>query len=385
MTFPNIRTNTSLTSVTQNPSTPGALGRGASAASPLAPGGLGQPPRELEWFERMRGSEPTKTLDDLFGPDKHRSDLQRPDRQEPGFDKPEPKPDLEKEDEEEPLDILKLLADLLAALQDGYGEEDELPLNLLPIPSNSGGGGGFSPGGGIPGGMNGIGGGGGRMPSPAAMPSVAPRSSNRPGHAIPPQDVDSKPSLWDRLSGGVKKGWEYVKGLARKFTPFLDSAQNEENCGVVSATNIIRMATGKDVREEEVTRFAKANGLCGRTGSTRPDQRLKIMRAYGVDAVSQHKPLSEVVQDVKDHKGVIVSVNGDTLWGKANGGPLNHAVCITGYDTKTNDFIVCDSGRRMEADKARRIPYQRMVTMTGGSGKALVEVTKRPLSPPPTN
>lgn len=377
MTFPNIRTHTGRTSVTPPSPTPGALGRNS----------LGQPPRELEWFESLRGSESTKTLNDLFGPDTHRPDRLNSDRNESRPDKPEFNPDLdktEKEEESEPLDILKLLADLLAALQDGDGEEDELPLNLLPIPSSNGGGGRPGGGGGFsPGGMNGISGGGGRMPSPAALPSVAPRPGSRPGSAVPPQDVDSKPSLWDRLSGGVKKGWEYVKGLARKFTPFLDSAQNEENCGVVSATNIIRMATGKDVREEEVTRFAKANGLCGRTGSTRPDQRLKIMRAYGVDAVSQHKPLSEVVQDVKDHKGVIVSVNGDTLWGKANGGPLNHAICITGYDTKTNDFIVCDSGRRMEGDKARRIPYQRMVTMTGGSGKALVEVTKRPLSTAP--
>ncbi|WP_443113122.1 C39 family peptidase [Herbaspirillum seropedicae] len=167
-----------------------------------------------------------------------------------------------------------------------------------------------------------------------------------------------------------------VYGNPRSYV--LDYYQGDEvpgftgTCGDTAVANVLRMA-GQWVTEKEAVERAIENHWCVTDPKLPPSKRgglgthgmVEMMQSYGVRAASStgyHE--AELVQWIKEGKGVVIIVDADALWGVGTGrnsyyGP--HAVAVTGVacSAQTGEvqgFYIADSGRYSYSDMCRFLP-----------------------------
>lgn len=178
-----------------------------------------------------------------------------------------------------------------------------------------------------------------------------------------------------------------VTGDPEDIAKKLDFSQGDNSfnalgdCGLVSCSNLLEMA-GIDADENTVVQYALQNGLCDNPdpngslwsddgenrGGTNPDERVELLKHFGVDATEQSGLSPDQVADaVESGKGVLISVNAGELWNDPQYVAdeqglvhINHEVTVTGVarDATTGDvegFYICDSGRSEKSDAARFI------------------------------
>lgn len=138
--------------------------------------------------------------------------------------------------------------------------------------------------------------------------------------------------------------------------------QSYGNCGIEASRQIInraRAARGEGpIREKELLVWAIDHGLAvgpldspeqGKVGGTHADQRIAILKHYGVAATKQDATKENVAQFVAEGRGVSVSVFSrmyNPTWYPRRGGI--HELLITGveYDENGNiaSYIINDTG-----------------------------------------
>lgn len=139
-------------------------------------------------------------------------------------------------------------------------------------------------------------------------------------------------------------------------------------CGLCSCVNILRLAGREWTTEEEVVRYAAAEGLCTNNspdndmnGGTTCEDRQKILKHFNLDCgtfspvfssgweINYDATIKLIAEYVETGRGVILSVNAYTLWyGKVNNGNSGHAVVVISVKKDKNgqivEFFICDTG-----------------------------------------
>ncbi len=156
----------------------------------------------------------------------------------------------------------------------------------------------------------------------------------------------------------------------------------QEDCGLVSCQDVLNQF-GVPVNEGDVVGHAIQNGECdveqgerADSGGTSADGQARILTDYGVPAHAESgQSLEQLVKDVEQGHGVIISANAGVLWHDpqyVENGAANHAVTVTGVaqdplSGNIQGFYVNDSG---DGKSAEFVSTQTMTTAwqdTGGT------------------
>jgi hypothetical protein len=130
----------------------------------------------------------------------------------------------------------------------------------------------------------------------------------------------------------------------------------QNSCAVVAQMGVYESITGVELSEEEVSKFAEANGLFDPEMGTFPDDVGKILNAFGLTTESHFDAnLSDIAEALEKGDKVIVGLDANETWQPlrdANGNPIEqedggHAVWVTGIDQLPDGsvkLILNDSG-----------------------------------------
>jgi hypothetical protein len=150
--------------------------------------------------------------------------------------------------------------------------------------------------------------------------------------------------------------------------------QYYDDCVIVSTADVVGEVTGVEPSEEDIIDMAQSTPSSQGPGPiyTRPaDPKDRnsgegtwfrdiptLLARYNVGAVIRNGNMEELEQALGAGHKVVVSVNGELIWGKPvedrdkNGNPMhNHTVVVTGVDTANEVVHLNDSGRRHGADE----------------------------------
>lgn len=188
-----------------------------------------------------------------------------------------------------------------------------------------------------------------------------------------------------------------VSGDPYGIAPILDSHQGDTNlnaagtCGLTSIANVCVMA-GMDITEADVVKYALDNNVCdndiwaqeGDRGGTTIEDRLEILKSYGIDATSYDATdvggsFENIANEVEDGKGAILALNAGYLWDDPSCvtnpyGTIssNHCVTVTGVARDVNNgevtgFYICDSGRGLDSDACRYLSVDELSKAYNGN------------------
>lgn len=154
-------------------------------------------------------------------------------------------------------------------------------------------------------------------------------------------------------------------------------------CGETSVANIT-MLGDKPVTEKDVVERAIKEGLCetdsknpGARGASSQWDQQQLLEEFGfTSTVTNGFNVQQVARDIKQGKGVAVSINSDALWdGRVVSGPAftDHRITVTGVacSASTGDitgFYIADSGRGLASDMCRFVTLEQMKKMTNAHG-----------------
>lgn len=141
-------------------------------------------------------------------------------------------------------------------------------------------------------------------------------------------------------------------------------------CGLVSCTNVMRLAGMTDITEEEVVATAIQVKQCSaaldpeQNGGTTLLNRMCILKIFGFDSDFYEPTIENIAGLVAEGRGVIVTVDAGRLWRDTRYLGGGHAITVTSIKTDLEGnvlgFYICDSGRGMDTDSARFISKSHM-------------------------
>ena len=146
--------------------------------------------------------------------------------------------------------------------------------------------------------------------------------------------------------------------------------QHSDDCGEMAVADVVGQLTGGEPSEQDIVALAEGTkssvhggpvytsptDLTSPYSGTSPADEVVLLAHYGIHAVltSEHKAattgvatgLDALEKYLADGRKIIVGVNAETLWGEPDGDHqhADHAVVVTGIDTKTGTVHLNDSG-----------------------------------------
>jgi uncharacterized Zn-binding protein involved in type VI secretion len=167
--------------------------------------------------------------------------------------------------------------------------------------------------------------------------------------------------------------------------------QNFGNCGVQSVGEIVFLATGQRLAEVPLLTTAIATGLAGAgtpgapntMGGTGPNDRQRLLQAYGVSSTVQNTTQAALGTAIRNGQGVIVNVDAGSLWGNPAFTGSGHAVVVTGgtFNAAGNlqTVTVNDTG----AGTVSTMPAASLINAANAhSHGSQMNVTRDPILPP---
>lgn len=146
----------------------------------------------------------------------------------------------------------------------------------------------------------------------------------------------------------------------------LDYNQMYQNCGVVSASNVMDIVTESDTTEEEVMSYAVTHGLCTKEGGTTASEIQNIMyEMAGIESSWVNNPTLDELEVAAEEGVAIIAVHAETVYygGK---GDLDH--WITVIDKVDGGWVVADSnGVAYYSDEQMRMA-------TDGEGQEMIVI-----------
>ncbi|MBS4728914.1 C39 family peptidase [Mycobacterium sp. SM1] len=146
--------------------------------------------------------------------------------------------------------------------------------------------------------------------------------------------------------------------------------QHQQDCGLMAVADVVGQLTGKEPSQVGIELrgiFTKSEAHRGDIyffDGTAPQDMVVLLRKYGIQStLSEGNTMQTVEQDLAGGHKVIAGVNAETLWGyppgKGQRTRADHAVVVTGVDTRSDIVHLNDSGTPNGRDE--RIP---MATFT---------------------
>lgn len=129
--------------------------------------------------------------------------------------------------------------------------------------------------------------------------------------------------------------------------------QHQQDCGLMAVADVVGQVTGHEPPQAGIqlrgrfTRSATHNGPVYRFDGTSPDDLVVMLQQFGVASqITTGNTMTTIEQDLAGGRKVIASVNAETIWNTDTGNrtDVDHAVVVTGVDTRTDVVHLNDSG-----------------------------------------
>lgn len=128
-----------------------------------------------------------------------------------------------------------------------------------------------------------------------------------------------------------------------------------EDCGLMAVADVVGQVTGKEPSQVGIelrgvfTRSEVHHGGVYRFDGTSPQDMVLLLNKYGVQSqLTTGNTLQQMEQDLAGGRKVIAAINAETIWnyrpGQGQRTEADHAVVVTGVDTRNNIVHLNDSG-----------------------------------------
>ncbi|MEE2854563.1 MAG: C39 family peptidase [Actinomycetota bacterium] len=128
-----------------------------------------------------------------------------------------------------------------------------------------------------------------------------------------------------------------------------------EDCGLMAVADVVGQVTGKEPSQVGIelrgvfTRSEAHHGGVYFFDGTSPQDMVLLLSKYGVQSqLTTGNTLQGMEQDLAAGRKVIAAINAETIWnypqGKGQRTNADHAVVVTGVDTRNNVVHLNDSG-----------------------------------------
>jgi uncharacterized protein YvpB len=165
--------------------------------------------------------------------------------------------------------------------------------------------------------------------------------------------------------------------------------QHGQDCGLMSAADVVGQLTGKEPSEVAIVLRAALTKSGGHHGElyffdgTSPEDLVVLLQQYGIQSdLTTGNTMQTLEQDLAGGHKVIAGLNAETIWnyppGQGQRTNADHAVVVTGVDTRANIVHLNDSGTPNGRDE--QIPMDTF-TQAWATGNNLLIVTRQTGNP----
>ena len=131
--------------------------------------------------------------------------------------------------------------------------------------------------------------------------------------------------------------------------------QHQEDCGLMAVADVVGQLTGKEPTQAGIemrgvfTRSHAHRGDIYFFDGTSPQDMVVLLQKYGIQSdLTTGNTMPGLEQDLAGGHKVIAALNAETIWnypaGKGDRTQPDHAVVVTGVDTRNNVVHLNDSG-----------------------------------------
>jgi Peptidase_C39 like family len=160
--------------------------------------------------------------------------------------------------------------------------------------------------------------------------------------------------------------------------------QHQEDCGLMAVADVVGQLTGREPSQVGIELrgiFTKSEAHRGDIylfDGTSPEDLVVLLQKYGIQSdLTTGNTMGALEQDLAGGHKVIAGVNAETIWnyppGKGQRTNPDHAVVVTGVDTRTDIVHLNDSGTPNGRDE--QIPMATF-TQAWATGNDLLIVTQ---------
>ena len=155
--------------------------------------------------------------------------------------------------------------------------------------------------------------------------------------------------------------------------------QHQQDCGLMAVADVVGQITGLEPAQAGIqlrgmfTKSASHTGTVYHFDGTSPDDLVVLLRQFGIQSqLTTGNTMTTLEQDLAGGRKVIATVNAETIWntGSGNRSDADHAVVVTGVDTRTNVVHLNDSG--IQTGRDEQIPLDTFTQAWATSNNELI-------------
>ena len=155
--------------------------------------------------------------------------------------------------------------------------------------------------------------------------------------------------------------------------------QHQQDCGLMAVADVVGQITGFEPPQAGIqlrgmlTKSAAHTGTVYHFDGTSPDDLVVLLRQFGIQSqLTTGNTMTTLEQDLAGGRKVIATVNAETIWntGSGNRSDADHAVVVTGVDTRTNVVHLNDSG--IQTGRDEQIPLDTFTQAWATSNNELI-------------
>jgi hypothetical protein len=131
--------------------------------------------------------------------------------------------------------------------------------------------------------------------------------------------------------------------------------QHQEDCGLMAVADVVGQITGREPSQVGIelrgatTKSQAHRGRIYRFDGTSVEDLVVLLQKYGIQSqLTSGNTMEGLEQDLAGGRKVIAALNAETIWnyprGQGNRTEADHAVVVTGVDTRTGIVHLNDSG-----------------------------------------
>ena len=131
--------------------------------------------------------------------------------------------------------------------------------------------------------------------------------------------------------------------------------QHQQDCGLMAVADVVGQVTGKEPTQVGIelrgifTKSEAHRGRIYRFDGTSVEDLVVLLQKYGIQSqLTAGNTMEAIEQDLAAGRKVIAALNAETIWnypqGQGNRTEADHAVVVTGVDTRTDIVHLNDSG-----------------------------------------
>ncbi len=160
--------------------------------------------------------------------------------------------------------------------------------------------------------------------------------------------------------------------------------QHQQDCGLIAVADVVGQLTGREPTQLGIelrgvfTKSEAHRGGIYRLDGTSPEDLVVLLGKYGIQSqLTTGNTMHGLEQDLAGGHKVIAALNAETIWnyppGQGTRSEVDHAVVVTGVDTRDNIVHLNDSGTPNGRDE--QIPMATF-TKAWATGDDLLIVTQ---------